>query len=118
MADGWTLADAASSRNAGASCFGEAARSALPVEPMRLELTALHSRAFGELLPLLLCGEESAVLAFARHAQLEQWGPRAQQDFTRVEIDEERHTYRAFAAPRPGLFQLGSHQRDNYTAHR
>jgi hypothetical protein len=26
MADGWTLADAASSRNAGASCFGEAAR--------------------------------------------------------------------------------------------
>ena len=93
MADGWTLADTASSRQAGASCFGEAARSAFLVEPMRLELTAPHSRAFSELLPLLLCGEESAVLAFAHHSQIQKWGPRARQDFTRVEIDEERHTY-------------------------
>jgi hypothetical protein len=88
------LAQTASSRHAGTSCFGEAAAgSALPVEPMRLELIAPHSQAFCELLPLLLCGEESAVLAFARHAQLEQWGARAQQDFARVEIDEARHTY-------------------------
>jgi hypothetical protein len=92
MADGWTLADTASSRQAGPSCFGEGARCALPVEPMRLELTAPHSRALCELLPLLLCGEESAVLAFARHSQLEKWGPRARRDFISIEIEEERHT--------------------------
>jgi hypothetical protein len=93
MADGWTLADAASSRHAGASCFGESARPTLPVEPMSLALTAPHLRAFAELLPLLLCGEESAVLAFACHAQLDRWGLRARQDFARIESDEERHTY-------------------------
>jgi len=90
MVDGATLAGAARSRP---SCFGKGAQSGLPVEPMRLELSAPHARALCELLPLLLCGEESAVLAFARHSRLENWGPRAQQDFSSVEIDEQRHTH-------------------------
>ena len=60
--------------------------------PVRLELTNPHSRALGELLPLLLCGEESAVIAFERHAQSEKWGSRARQDFARIESDEARHT--------------------------
>lgn len=59
---------------------------------VRLELTNPHSQALGELLPLLLCGEESAVLAFAHHAQSEKWRPQARQDFARIESDEARHT--------------------------
>ena len=76
----------------GASCFGGTHLSDTPDGPVTLGLTNPHARALGELLPVLLCGEESAVLAFAHHAQSERWGPRARQDFARIESDEARHT--------------------------
>jgi hypothetical protein len=57
----------------------------------RLLLSASHSEALSELLPLLLCGEESAVLTFAHHAHAPQWGDSAREEFTRMEQDETCH---------------------------
>ncbi len=54
-------------------------------------LTASQSQALSELLALLLCGEQSAVLAFAHHAHCRSWEARAREDFTRIEADEVRH---------------------------
>jgi hypothetical protein len=88
------LADAARAARMEMGCATRAIRS-LPGEPVALEpitLTDTRARALAELLPLLLCGEESAVLAFAHHAQADQWGPGARQDFIRIEVDEARHT--------------------------
>ena len=46
--------------------IGDETRAAA-IEAPPLRLSASHSEALSELLPLLLCGEESAVLAFAHH---------------------------------------------------
>jgi hypothetical protein len=48
--------------------------------------------ALGELLPILLCGEESAVRAFAHHARSQKWRLQARQEFMRIELDETRHS--------------------------
>lgn len=85
------LADTARPLQVGATCCGEAHPSDPLGSPMTLALTKPHSRALSELLPLLLCGEESAVLAFAHHAQSQKWGQRPRQDFARIESDEARH---------------------------
>jgi hypothetical protein len=75
----------------GTRCFGGVDGWSPEVEPPRLGLTVSHSLALSELLPLLLCGEESAALAFAHHAQSQTWGARAREDFARIQVDEARH---------------------------
>jgi hypothetical protein len=82
MADGW---------DSRASCFGAVDGPNPQVEPRGLGLEVAHSRALAQLLPLLLCGEESAVLAFGHHAQSPRWGTRARAEFGRMESDEARH---------------------------
>jgi rubrerythrin len=75
----------------GIRCFGGVDGPSPEVEPPRPGVTVSHSPALAELLSLLLCGEESAVLAFAHHAQSQKWGTRAREDFARMQIDEARH---------------------------
>ena len=78
-------------RPMGTRCFGGVDGPGADVEPPRLGVTVSHSLALSELVPLLLCGEESAVLAFAHHAQSQNWGTRARADFARMQVDEARH---------------------------
>jgi hypothetical protein len=58
---------------------------------MSVRLSARHSEALAELLPLLLCGEESAVLTFGLHAQSASLAPAARLEFRGIQIDEARH---------------------------
>jgi hypothetical protein len=85
----WNSVDSA--RSAPAATVGAGVRSILPGEPPALALADAHARALAELVPFLLCGEESAVLAFGHHAQSRKWAHRARQDFNRIEVDEVRH---------------------------
>lgn len=73
------------------ACFGmpvwlEAAEPPLPVR-----LGARHSEALSELLPLLLCGEESAALSFARYANSVPLGASGRRDFRGIQADEAVH---------------------------
>jgi hypothetical protein len=58
---------------------------------MSVRLSTRHSEALAELLPLLLCGEESAVLTFGLHAQSASLAPAARLEFRGIQIDEARH---------------------------
>jgi rubrerythrin len=87
------FADPTRSRQAETACFGEIVLPSSPSGRLRLELLPRHANALAGLLPLLSCGEESAVLSFARHARSESWAPRARRDFARIESDEKRHAY-------------------------
>src|SRR5262249_21534573 len=49
---------------AGPVCFGRRQFASHEGEPPRLRLRPAHAEALAELLPVLLCGEESAALAF------------------------------------------------------
>jgi len=75
------------------SCFGNAGKTVARIEPLSIELSSAHSLALAELIPLLMCGEESAALAFGNHANSDTWSPRARQDFHSIEIDETRHAF-------------------------
>jgi hypothetical protein len=61
------------------------------VRPISVRLKDRHSEALAELLPMLLCGEESAVLAFGSYTQSALLGPTACREFHGVQTDEARH---------------------------
>lgn len=61
------------------------------VTGLSVHLTTRHAEALAELLPLLLCGEESAALAFARHAGSAALPAGVRADLDRIRSDEERH---------------------------
>ena len=58
---------------------------------MKLQLSARHCEALAELLPVLLCGEESAVLAFGGYVGSAQLQAAARKEFYAIQTDEERH---------------------------
>lgn len=74
-----------------AVCF--ASRTArVPATPLlRLRLPARHQEALAELLPVLLCGEESAALAFARFSRDNGFSQGARAELERIGDDEQRH---------------------------
>ena len=59
--------------------------------PLPVRLDARHSEALSELLPLLLCGEESAVLSFDRYANSVPLGASGRRDFQGIQADEAVH---------------------------
>ena len=76
-----------------AVCF--ASRRAAAPAPARqclpLRLATAHQEALSELLPILLCGEESAALAFAGFAAESGLPPQARVELERIAADEQRH---------------------------
>jgi hypothetical protein len=62
-------------------------------QPRALGLEAAHASALSELIPLLLCGEESAVLAFSHQARSPHWGPGVREELARMETDEALHAH-------------------------
>jgi hypothetical protein len=80
---------------------------------MNVRLETRHSEALAQLLPVLLCGEESAVLAFGGCARSAAADAAARRDLSAIQSDEERHTTwlrrlkLALPAPRsdPGLLK-------------
>jgi hypothetical protein len=56
-----------------------------------VQLHTRHAEALAELLPLLLCGEESAALAFGRHAGSALLHATARYELGCIRSDEERH---------------------------
>jgi hypothetical protein len=59
--------------------------------PLPVRLDARHSEALSELLPLLLCGEESAVLSIARYGSSVVLGASGRRDFQLIQADEAYH---------------------------
>jgi hypothetical protein len=59
---------------------------------MKVQLDTRHCEALAELLPVLLCGEESAVLTFGGYVGSAQLQAAARKEFCRIQSDEERHT--------------------------
>jgi hypothetical protein len=80
---------------------------------MNVQLDTRHCEALAELLPVLLCGEESAVLTFAGYVGSAELQAAARKEFCAIQSDEERHTTwlqrlkLALPAPRsdPGLLR-------------
>ena len=85
-----------------AVCF--ASRSALAPVPavLRLTLSASHQEALAELLPVLLCGEESAALAFGRFSGDSAFSQQARAELQLIGQEEQRHE-RALQALRQAL---------------
>jgi hypothetical protein len=59
--------------------------------PLDVRLRTSHAEALAQLLPLLLCGEESAALAFTQFAELAQLEGNARAQLSRVRFEEEHH---------------------------
>jgi hypothetical protein len=72
------------------ACFASRAdfRGLLPLE---VRLSTVHAEGLARLLPLLLCGEESAALAFAHFAELARLDGDARAQLERMRFEEERH---------------------------
>jgi hypothetical protein len=72
------------------ACFASRAdlRGLLPLE---VRLRTVHAEGLARLLPLLLCGEESAALAFAQFAELAVLDRNARAQLSRMRLEEERH---------------------------
>ena len=73
------------------ACFGMAVPFSASERPLPVRLSARHSEALSELVPLLLCGEESAVLSFARYANSVPLGASGRRDFQGIRADETVH---------------------------
>lgn len=73
------------------ACFGMPVPLRAAEPPLPVRLSARHSEALSELLPLLLCGEESAVLSFARYANSVPLGMSGRRDFQGIQADEAVH---------------------------
>jgi hypothetical protein len=56
-----------------------------------VRLSSRHAEALAELLPFLLCGEESAVVAFGHYSQSTLLRPEARREFALIQTDELRH---------------------------
>lgn len=76
-----------------AVCFASRAAPAPANEQRvpRLCLATAQQEALAELLPILLCGEESASLAFAGFASADRMPPVAQAELRRIGEDEQHH---------------------------
>lgn len=72
-------------------CFAVADAHGAPLDPMAVRLGSAHSEALSEVLPLLVCGEESAVLAFADYSQSPMLDRSARGEFSSICADEARH---------------------------
>ncbi|GLS84035.1 hypothetical protein [Paraferrimonas haliotis] len=59
--------------------------------PTRLSFTDEQALSLAQLMPLLLCGEQSAQLVFSQHAQLLPANSQSQRALLLVERDESRH---------------------------
>jgi len=77
----------------GSACFDLVDGNCSAIRPIQMRLKSAHSEALADLLPLLLCGEESAVLAFGLYSQSASLGMSAQRDFLGVQADEARHAH-------------------------
>ena len=92
-------------------CFAVAGAHNQPTTAMSVQLHTRHCEALAELLPVLLCGEESAALAFGGYAGSAALQAASRKEFCVIQSDEERHTAwlqrlkLALPAPRvdPGL---------------
>jgi hypothetical protein len=73
------------------ACFGTPVRREPAQPPLPVRLGARHSEALAELVPLLLCGEESAVLSFARYGSSVVLGASGRRDFQLLQADEALH---------------------------
>jgi hypothetical protein len=73
------------------ACFGTPVRLRAAEPPLPVRLGARHSEALSELVPLLLCGEESAVLSFARYGSSALLGASGRRDFQLLQADEASH---------------------------
>jgi hypothetical protein len=59
--------------------------------PLDVRLRTRHAEALAQLMPLLLCGEESAALAFTQFAELAVLDGNARAQLSRMRFEEERH---------------------------
>lgn len=73
------------------ACFGTPVRLEAVEPSLQIRLGARHSEALAELVPLLLCGEESAVLSFARYGSSVVLGASGRHDFQLLQADEVLH---------------------------
>ena len=74
-----------------AVCFASRTGRVLAPPLPQLRLPAHHQEALAELLPVLLCGEESAALAFARFSGNSEFSQRARAELASIADDEQRH---------------------------
>ena len=84
--------DASISSSVQRGCFAMAGARSQPMTAMRVRLDTRHCEALAELLPVLLCGEESAVLAFGGYVGSAALQAAARKEFSAIQSDEERHT--------------------------
>ena len=73
-------------------CFAVSAARNQPMTAMTVRLDTRHCEALAELLPVLLCGEESAVLAFGSYARSSALDAAARKELSSIQSDEEHHT--------------------------
>jgi hypothetical protein len=73
------------------ACFAVTGARSRPMT-MKVQLGTRHCEALAELLPVLLCGEESAVLTFGGYVGSAQLQVAARREFCAIQSDEERHT--------------------------
>ena len=74
-----------------AVCFATRTAPTSVGQPPQLRLAALHQEALADLLPVLLCGEESAALAFARFSGDCEFSQRARAELQQIGNDERQH---------------------------
>src|SRR5271156_3981798 len=60
-------------------------------DPLAATLTDSQAFALASLLPLMICGEDSAESAFAHHGRCELWEEPIRRSFAAIERDENRH---------------------------
>ena len=73
------------------ACFGAPGAPIRWVTPFAVRIDTRYAEALAELLPLLLCGEESAALVFDHYAHSAALTAAARRAFERIGADEERH---------------------------
>ena len=74
-----------------AVCFASRTTSTPVERVLQLCLAPSHQEALAELLPILLCGEESAALAFARLSNDGEFSRRARAELEQIGNDEQHH---------------------------
>ena len=74
-----------------AVCFASRTEPAPVKRVWQLRVGASHQSALAELLPVLLCGEESAALAFARFANDSEFSQHARAELEHIGNEEQHH---------------------------
>lgn len=75
----------------GPACFSAPNTAGRCATALSVRLETQHAEALAELLPLLLCGEESAALAFGSYAGSAALHAMARDELGRIQSDEESH---------------------------